>query len=207
MLYSVYCHTFPNGKKYIGISKDPKRRWSANGLYYMKQTKIARAINKYGWQNVKHDILVDGLTEEQAKTLEVSLIAQMDTIKKGYNVSVGGDCIKSTYLSSRVMEMIRAIKKFYGLCGVAEYAYNSRYEKQVADLFNNADFAVESKHGRLSPADELSVAFYWVFINNYIKLNDLICEYGENSKEVLCWKEKHPVEYMAEEFNLVDNQN
>ena len=33
--WKLYCHTFPNGKKYIGITKqDPARRWGKDGNGY-----------------------------------------------------------------------------------------------------------------------------------------------------------------------------
>lgn len=49
--WCVYCHTFPNGKRYIGITCDAESRWR-DGNGYKKQKKIWRAINKYGWENV-----------------------------------------------------------------------------------------------------------------------------------------------------------
>ena len=38
--YSVYCHTFPNGKRYVGISSDCEKRWR-NGKGYETQQKMA----------------------------------------------------------------------------------------------------------------------------------------------------------------------
>ena len=78
--YSVYCHTFPNGKKYIGISSDYENRWR-NGKGYETQPKMDRAIQKYGWENIKHDIVLSGLSKEQANELEKYLIAELNTIQ------------------------------------------------------------------------------------------------------------------------------
>lgn len=64
--FCVYKHTFPNGKMYIGItSKTPNNRWE-NGTGYTKQHQpvMYYAIQKYGWNNVKHEILFTDLTEE-----------------------------------------------------------------------------------------------------------------------------------------------
>lgn len=91
--YIVYKHTSPSGKVYIGItSKDPKQRW-ANGLGYSTQSYFFRAIVKYGWINFKHEILLEGLTEEEAKRKEIELIAQYKStdIHFGYNIDFGGD--------------------------------------------------------------------------------------------------------------------
>ena len=52
--YSVYMHTTPSGKRYIGITcQDPKIRWG-NGYNYKKQPYFSNAINEFGWNNIKH---------------------------------------------------------------------------------------------------------------------------------------------------------
>ena len=39
--YTVYMHICPNGKKYIGITKQkPIKRWGYNGINYKKVTSI-----------------------------------------------------------------------------------------------------------------------------------------------------------------------
>lgn len=95
MSYSVYKHTFPNGKVYIGItSKNPEDRWR-NGFGYYSQPLIYNAIKKYDWNNIKHEILLDGLTKEKAEQKEIELIAQYKSNNRdfGYNVSNGGECV------------------------------------------------------------------------------------------------------------------
>lgn len=92
MGYSVYKHTFPNGKVYIGITcQKPEDRWD-KGKGYLGQPRMARAIVEYGWDNIEHKVLFDELTEEEAKQLEASLISEYNSnnIKYGYNVSASG---------------------------------------------------------------------------------------------------------------------
>lgn len=89
--YSVYKHTFPNGKVYIGITcMDPKKRWSG-GSGYRGQSKIYNAIQYYGWRNIVHDVLCTGLTKEEAEAEEIRLIALYNSTKNGYNVEHGGN--------------------------------------------------------------------------------------------------------------------
>lgn len=93
--YSVYKHIFPNNKVYIGITKnEPKKRWK-NGYGYStyKKSKIYSAIQKYGWENVKHEILFENLTKEEAEQKEIELITQYKSTQKeyGYNISNGGN--------------------------------------------------------------------------------------------------------------------
>lgn len=69
--YSVYMHIFPNGKRYIGItSNEVNRRWE-KGSGYKKQAKMKNAINKYGWENIEHIVLLCNLSKEEACKKEI----------------------------------------------------------------------------------------------------------------------------------------
>lgn len=95
MNYSVYKHTFPNGKVYIGMTgQDPQVRWNS-GWGYVKQPFLFNAIQKYGWSNIAHDILFVGLTKEEAEQKEIELIAYYKSNQKeyGYNIDNGGNCV------------------------------------------------------------------------------------------------------------------
>lgn len=89
--YVVYRHLFPNGKSYIGITcaKPYTRRWRAGSAYY-SQPKVYRAIMKYGWENVKHEILYENVNVEDANRLEQKMIKKFNSVSNGYNVSTGG---------------------------------------------------------------------------------------------------------------------
>ena len=147
--YSVYCHTFPNGKKYVGISSDCEKRWR-NGKGYETQPKMDRAIKKYGWSNVRHDIVLNGLTREQANDLEKWLIAEFDCIENGYNATIGGDNILTTYLRPEVMKILVNSKRyhFYDLlkeAGYIEFVENGKKDKPLGELCNEAYRAVQLK--------------------------------------------------------------
>lgn len=101
-IWTVYVHIVPknirqvdNDKYYVGITKqEPERRWQ-NGYGYKGQY-FYRAIEKYGWENIKHEIVSDNLTESEAKELEKELIKKFNTRDHncGYNCTDGGDgCI------------------------------------------------------------------------------------------------------------------
>ena len=111
MAYTVYCHTFPNGKRYIGITnQEPERRWRS-GKGYIGQV-VYDAILKYGWSNIKHDILFIGLSKEEAEKKEIELIKALETDshKRGYNVESGGNTAR---LSEDTKDKLRKIKKDY----------------------------------------------------------------------------------------------
>lgn len=91
-IYFVYKHTnLINGKIYIGItSKEPELRW-IKGRGYKKQP-FYNAIKYYGWDNFKHEILFQNLTETEAMFLEIELISFYKSYmcKFGYNADKGG---------------------------------------------------------------------------------------------------------------------
>lgn len=74
-MYCVYKHTFPNGKVYIGSTgQKPKDRWR-NGKGYERYHRIMyQDIVTYGWDNITHEILADGLTKESAHEIEYAQI-------------------------------------------------------------------------------------------------------------------------------------
>ena len=85
--YSVYLHVFPDRKKYVGSTSRPVReRWDG-GLGYENQKRMLSAIVKFGWENVGHYILFDGLDKETAHLIEAALIRKWKTTMrgKGYN--------------------------------------------------------------------------------------------------------------------------
>lgn len=96
--YILYKHTFPNNKVYIGITcQSATKRWGKNGIQYKKQEQMKNAINKYGWNNIKHEILYKNLTKEEAEQKEIELIAYYKSNSKefGYNIANGGNCSES----------------------------------------------------------------------------------------------------------------
>lgn len=93
-MYTVYKHTTPSGKVYIGITKQkPEQRWE-NGNGYQSNKHFYSAIQKYGWDNIEHEIVENGLTKQRACDLEIELIAKYDATdpRNGYNNSTGGEC-------------------------------------------------------------------------------------------------------------------
>lgn len=106
----IYKHTFPNDKVYIGqctgdTIEEAMKRWR-KGLGYFNQP-VYRAIKKYGWDNIKHEILEIVNSQDEADNVEVYYIALYDSTNtsKGYNVEKGGcghnmgkDCYSKEYV-------------------------------------------------------------------------------------------------------------
>ena len=93
MGYTVYKLTSPSNKVYIGITSQPVcKRWS-NGAGYKRCPAIYEAIKKYGWENIKKEVLLENTTEDEAKALETLLIKmhRSNESRFGYNRTEGGD--------------------------------------------------------------------------------------------------------------------
>lgn len=93
MKYILYAHINKiNKKRQIGItSRNPEIRWGRNGIHYKDSPKFWKAIEKYGWDNFEHVILLEDLTQEDARKMEIEYIEKYNSIENGYNISPGGD--------------------------------------------------------------------------------------------------------------------
>lgn len=86
-----------NHKVYVGMTNNIQRRWRNEGIEYRpapgRQSRFWNAINKYGWSNFKHEVLVSGLTQAKAEELEkhyITFFCSQDK-DKGYNIAAGGN--------------------------------------------------------------------------------------------------------------------
>lgn len=98
--YTVYIHIVPQNlsnynydKYYVGVTcQKPEARWGKNGVNH-KNIHFYDAINKYGWDNIIHLIIVSEICEDSAFYLEKQLIKCLMSDKReyGYNISSGGE--------------------------------------------------------------------------------------------------------------------
>lgn len=101
--YKVYVHIFPNGKRYVGITcQKVERRWQ-NGKAYSWNKHMSNAIAKYGWGNIEHTVLYEGLTQEAAEKIEIQLIADWELTNpdNGYNYAIGGTHPRHTEITKK----------------------------------------------------------------------------------------------------------
>lgn len=112
--YIVYKHTSPSGKVYIGLTskKNPKDRWKY-GYGYKHNRYFYNAIRKYGWNNIKHEIVASNLTQEEANLLEKKLIAYYKEREICYNIAEGGDDGNTMKRTEKEKEHLRRASKEY----------------------------------------------------------------------------------------------
>ena len=101
-----------NHKKYIGQSKNIKKRFQSHHLVDYKNenncnynTKFYQAIRKYGIDNFEV-IVLQLCKEEELDNLEIKFIKEFDTFKNGYNSTEGGQ-FWSPNIHSEEIEMKR----------------------------------------------------------------------------------------------------
>lgn len=87
----IYKHTSPSGKCYIGQTVNVRKRWRETA--YSGCPKFYKAIQKYGWDNIQHEILCVCHDAEEANEAEARFIESYDSINNGYNVVVGAGSI------------------------------------------------------------------------------------------------------------------
>ena len=107
--YSVYIHTTPSGKRYVGITaREPEKRWG-HGTGYKHNEHFWNAIQKYTWEEITHDIIMSGLSKEDACAMERTLIERYNTHdpRYGYNLTKGGEHFE---FSKEVIEKLKGPK-------------------------------------------------------------------------------------------------
>ena len=88
-IYSVYVHkNLKNEKYYVGCTKrNPKRRWN-NGWGYQNNSQMWKDIQESNWNtDWVHGILGKFENEQDALKYESFLIAMLDSVNNGYNLS------------------------------------------------------------------------------------------------------------------------
>lgn len=119
--YLIYMYIFPNGKKYIGKSTKPlSQRQGRDWTKYETCTLLWKAIQKYGTENIRTEILFEGdITHEEAAELERKYIAEYKTNvnryknpQYGYNLTDGGEGLVGWHPSpERYEQMMQQLVK------------------------------------------------------------------------------------------------
>lgn len=114
-------YIFPNGKKYIGKTKNSlSKRQGHQWNRYKSCALLWKAIQKYGTDNIETKILFDGvLTDEEASEMERFFIAKFKTNANrfknpqyGYNLTDGGDGLVGWHPTpERLEQMMKQLKK------------------------------------------------------------------------------------------------
>lgn len=147
--YCLYKHTSPSGKVYIGItSKKVNKRWQ-NGTGYKPCRAFYRAIVKYGWDNIKHEILFDNLTKEVAEHLEILLVKHFKSLGISYNITDGGGGYLGYSPSEETRKLLSEASKRRKPCKMKE---KSKELLRTAHLKNIESYKTKEFRDKISRA-------------------------------------------------------
>lgn len=179
--YKIYIHTFPNHKVYIGITgcENVNTRWK-NGNGYIRQPYMYSAIQKYGWGNIKHEIIFENLSIIEAGQKEIELIKKYKSNNKmfGYNISVGGEIGSYGYVwSEEQKENLRNTKNLWMyninsvICLETLKAYASANEATYITGFEYIESCCKSKKDfAIKKLKTKTKITHWMYLKDYRKL-------------------------------------
>lgn len=188
----IYCLTFPNGKKYVGQTRNLSQRMKMyrDNCIVCNSTPIERAVSEFGMDDVIVDILSEVYVENKEDLVLALSVMEIKYIRKigslvpnGYNVSIGGEILglsadSISTLGGHVYSSVRKPVLCYDLNGdlVAEY---ESIEKCAYFLGVDSDDVSEClKKGKR------------VFRNEYMLKYK---RYGETPKKIMPYKPKEMI--------------
>ena len=142
--YCVYMHRNKiNNKVYIGQTCNIKVRW--HPISYKSSSYFYNAIEKYGWDNFEHIVLIDNLSLEEANQKEKYFIKIYESTNrnKGYNLKTGGN--NGYQLSKETKQKIRLSNQLYAKNNLDKLLIrlekmHKKVRKKVICLNNNKIF-------------------------------------------------------------------
>lgn len=111
-MYLIYKYTSPSNKVYIGQTcKTLSARAEPGGTGYRPCVAFWRAIQKYGWDNIRGEILeaVDTLEEANEKEQYYIQLFQSNNPEYGYNIYGGGN----NHIDFELQQRLADIKKMW----------------------------------------------------------------------------------------------
>ena len=180
--YCVYKHTTPSGKVYIGItSRNPLTRWRKDGSGYKSSPHFYAAIEKYGWENIEHEVLATGLEKDAACQMEKDLIREYKSTGReyGYNCTFGGET--GLKLTPEVRQVISQKQKNY----YSDYSHRKAVSDRMTGVKKSKEARAKmSASAKLRPKRTMSE-----------KTKKLICAANKAKYSTLEWKAAHKTRF------------
>lgn len=166
--YTVYQHVFPNGYVYTGMtSRKPEKRFGKDGENYRNNECLYKAIKKYGWDAIQHNIVKDQLAKHEACELEKLLIAESGS--KKYNRDDGGKGY-STYFWPELTLWIKAMSDRPAFHDIAQVLRSFSDNMVVAGMLNTcyiiaSSYLKEIGFSETDKSTEHIIAFGTIFFD------------------------------------------
>ena len=191
----IYMFTFPNGKRYVGKTNNFNRRLKEHKRD--NKLPVDKAIEKYGIDNIKIDILEEDLTDDEILEIETFYIDKYDTLiknNKGYNLireSFGGSIYN--YMNEEQIEEWK-IKNKEGkrkLRNPNNWDGDKKIDKRIKEVGVGSG---NYKHNQQSPnvvsinVATLEITFHngYVRCKNYLENKHINTKYDKNNIRKVC---------------------
>lgn len=182
--YWVYTHTTPNGMYYIGMSKlQPCKRWDKSA--YKEPNSLAPYIEQFGWENIEHKVLIDGLTKEQAEQWEDHLIQALsmndlciNKQRSGGQYRKGKQAYMKQYNDGHKEEIKQYNKQWREEHKEERKAYHKQHDKQRNSTPERKIYYRVCNYNKYhtpieTPMEAKQKYLQWGYIPAYIKNDDL----------------------------------
>lgn len=189
-MFYIYEHVnVVNEKRYIGITNNPDRRWRNGGYDYKDSPKFMNAIKKYGWDCFEHNILDVVKTKEEADEKEIFYISFFDSVKKGYNIQMGGLLgSKNMVVSEETMKKIS--KSLVGNKRRLGVKHSSEDIKKMIKAQSNPIIIIEKSSGKEMEFLSARQASKSLGYSPKYFCNVMRRQKGENGKYIAYYKDK-----------------
>ena len=143
-MYTVYVHkNLKNEKYYVGCTRqNPSYRWN-NGKGYRNNSKMWNDIQNSDWNTEWiHGILGKFENKQDALNYEAFLIAMLDSIENGYNISSysGGTYKRSDETKSKISASLSGEKHYmYGK------HHSEEHKKKISEAMTGKVFTEEHR--------------------------------------------------------------
>jgi len=206
----LYQLSFPNGKKYIGISSQTAEiRFKEHCKKSRNKFAVNHAIKKYGIENIVLTVLATVDNWELLCLAEIEAIEKFNTFHKngeGYNLTLGGDGVLTVILSDGEGrdDRDRRVKKAYKK---QIYAKNKRQESIKSRKYrenNKESIAVKKKAWQERNAIQLRQRYSEYYIENKNRVTERNRIYAIENKDAIAnknkeWREKNKEELREKE--------
>jgi len=114
-IYTIYKLETPPGKIYIGQTCNISDRFN-NYKNPKSKTPINNSIKKWGWENIKKELLFKNLSKEEADNKEIELIFFYKNLGISLNIAEGGKggvrkCLYKIDLKTGITEQFKSIQE------------------------------------------------------------------------------------------------
>jgi len=164
----IYAIIFPNKKRYVGQSKNylyyKKNCHKKRSLDKTRNEKLYRAIRRYGFKNLKWEILKKDFKPEYLDKYEKYYIKKYDSIKNGYNTVEGGKSPKGRKVKESTKKIIsKKLKKYFKANGYPESA-KIKMSKTISGK-NHWAWGKKISKKQIRKKIKADVKYLWKFIS------------------------------------------